>query len=166
MRNTSKSSNSRIIGCGWISSSFAKDIALSRPEITDVAHAVAAVGSRDKAKAEKFIEEFLPNGGTAQQAGLGKVQKPTAWGSYAELYNDPVSHCRGMMTNLQNVDIVYIGTLHPSHYEDVKASLEAGKHVLVEKPATVNAAEWKELVRIAREKKLFLMEGESNQERD
>jgi predicted dehydrogenase len=53
---------------------------------------------------------------------------------------------------------VYIGTLHPTHYEDVKGALNAGKHVLVEKPATLNAAEWKELVALATEKKLFLME--------
>lgn len=56
------------------------------------------------------------------------------------------------------MDIVYIGTLHPTHYEDAKAALEAGKHVLVEKPATLNAAEWVDLVRIATERKLFIME--------
>lgn len=54
-------------------------------------HAVAAVASRDKAKAEKFIQDNLPNGAAGQQAGLGKVPKPVAWGSYAELYKDPVS---------------------------------------------------------------------------
>lgn len=37
-------------------------------------------------------------------------------------------------------------------------SLNAGKHVLVEKPATTNAAELRALVKLAKEKKLFLME--------
>lgn len=40
----------------------------------------------------------------------------------------------------------------------MKSALEARKHVLVEKPATLNAAEWKDLVRIATSKNLFLME--------
>jgi predicted dehydrogenase len=49
-------SDSSIIGCGWISSEFVKDISQLRDDVTDVSHAVVAVGSRDKAKAQKFIE--------------------------------------------------------------------------------------------------------------
>jgi dihydrodiol dehydrogenase / D-xylose 1-dehydrogenase (NADP) len=56
------------------------------------------------------------------------------------------------------VEIIYIGTPNTSHYQDAKAALDAGKHCLLEKPATLNAAEWKALVKIAQEKKLFLME--------
>ena len=65
-----------------------------------------------------------------------------------------------------------------AHYEDAKLVLKAGKHCLLEKvcrillkswmvqvaeqqPATLNAAEWKDLSRIATEKGLFLMEGQS-----
>lgn len=78
-----------IIGAGWISSMFAKDLALDRPEVTDVLHSVAAVGARDKDRAQKFIEEFLPNGATAQQAGLRPP--PVACQGYAELYAREVS---------------------------------------------------------------------------
>lgn len=59
----------------------------------------------------------------------------------------------------QDVDIIYIGTLHPSHYIFTRAALEAGKHCLVEKPASLNAAEWFSLSALAKERKLFLMEG-------
>jgi dihydrodiol dehydrogenase / D-xylose 1-dehydrogenase (NADP) len=59
----------------------------------------------------------------------------------------------------QDVDIVYIGTINPAHYADTKAALLAGKHVLVEKPATLNAAQWGDLCTIAKQNKLFLMEG-------
>jgi len=59
---------------------------------------------------------------------------------------------------LQDVKIIYIGTLHPSHYDLVLASLQAGKHVVVEKPAVLNAAEWAHLVSVAKERNLFLME--------
>jgi predicted dehydrogenase len=36
--------------------------------------------------------------------------------------------------------------------------LNAGKHVLVEKPATVNAPEWLALIALAKSKRLFIME--------
>lgn len=37
-------------------------------------------------------------------------------------------------------------------------SFNAGKHVLLEKPATVNAAELRSLIKTAKEKGLFFME--------
>lgn len=56
------------------------------------------------------------------------------------------------------VDIIYVATTHNFHFENAKLALENGKHVLIEKPFTVNAKEAKKLVTIAREKNLFLME--------
>jgi hypothetical protein len=52
----------------------------------------------------------------------------------------------------QDVDVVYIVTPHSSHYAVAKAALEAGKHVLCEKPMTINAREASSLLRLAREK--------------
>ena len=49
-------------------------------------------------------------------------------------------------------------TPHPMHHEDALLALRAGKHVLVEKPFTMNAAEAEELVAEARARGLFLME--------
>lgn len=68
---------------------FVDDIALERPDVTDVLHAVTAVGSRDKTKAAEFIEKHLPKGATAQQAGLAPM--PVACGSYQEVFEHPVS---------------------------------------------------------------------------
>jgi hypothetical protein len=45
-----------IIGCGWISGEFVKDVSIQRDDVTEVYHAIAAVGSRDISKAQKFIE--------------------------------------------------------------------------------------------------------------
>jgi predicted dehydrogenase len=56
---------------------------------------------------------------------------------------------------------VYIATLNPTHYTETKAALNAGKHCLVEKPATLNAAEWFDLMALAKKKHLFLMEGKT-----
>jgi predicted dehydrogenase len=54
--------------------------------------------------------------------------------------------------------IYYTGTPHTHHYTSVVTALNAGKHVLCEKPFTANAAELKSLIALAKEKNLFLME--------
>nr|CAB3220834.1 trans-1,2-dihydrobenzene-1,2-diol dehydrogenase-like [Phallusia mammillata] len=71
---------------------------------------------------------------------------PRAYGSYEELSKDA------------DIDIVYIGVINSLHYEAAKMMLEAGKHVLCEKPLCLNVGETKSLLDIAKSKKLFLME--------
>ena len=39
------------------------------------------------------------------------------------------------------IDVVYVATVHPRHLLDALAAIEAGKHVLVEKPLALNASE-------------------------
>lgn len=53
----------------------------------------------------------------------------------------------------QSVDAVVIGAPPHLHYGLVKASLELGKHVLVEKPMMMNKAECDELIELAKRKK-------------
>lgn len=57
-----------------------------------------------------------------------------------------------------DVDIIYIGVPNPFHYELMLESLNHGKHVLCEKPFTLNAKETQECIDLARKKNLFLME--------
>jgi hypothetical protein len=52
----------------------------------------------------------------------------------------------------------YVGVPHPGHYQLVQLALNHGKHVLCEKPFTMNAKEALVLMELAKEKKLFLME--------
>ena len=52
---------------------------------------------------------------------------------------------------------VVIATPVPTHYELAKRALEAGKHVLVEKPPAMRGAEIDELVAIAADRDLVLM---------
>jgi predicted dehydrogenase len=78
---------------------------------------------------------------TAEAFGLGR-----AHGSYEALVNDP------------EVDAVYVATPHPMHHANARLALEAGKPVLIEKPFTMNAAEARDLVELARARELFLME--------
>lgn len=55
-------------------------------------------------------------------------------------------------------DAVYVGIVNSGHYRYAREALEAGKHVICEKPFTVNAGEARELFGLAKEKDLFLWE--------
>lgn len=59
----------------------------------------------------------------------------------------------------EDIDAVYVASPHETHYQYVKASLLAGKHVLCEKPLVFWQSEAEELFGIARDRKLILMEG-------
>ena len=54
------------------------------------------------------------------------------------------------------VDIVVVATSNDVHYSLAKAALEAGKHVIVEKPFTNTSAEADELITLAKDKGLLL----------
>ena len=56
-----------------------------------------------------------------------------------------------------NVDAVVIATPVFSHYKLAKEALNAGKHVLLEKPMTASVDESKELIELAKSKNLVLM---------
>lgn len=63
------------------------------------------------------------------------------------------------MINNPNIQIIYIATPHTFHYDYIKKALNAGKHVLCEKAITVNADQFDEVEKLAREKNLILSEG-------
>jgi predicted dehydrogenase len=94
-------------------------------------HTLAAVGSRTQARSDQFAAEF----------GV-----PRRYASYAELAADP------------ELDAIYIATPHTFHKEHTLLCLAHGKHVLVEKPFAINAAEGAEMVSAAHAAGLFLME--------
>jgi scyllo-inositol 2-dehydrogenase (NADP+) len=56
------------------------------------------------------------------------------------------------------IDAVYIATLQDSHAEYAKAVLRAGRHVLCEKPATINTAQLDDVLRVARDARRLFME--------
>ncbi|WP_084104744.1 Gfo/Idh/MocA family protein [Demequina sp. NBRC 110056] len=99
--------------------------------INHTAGELVAVGSRTPGKAEKFVAEV----------GSGR-----AYGSYEEVVNDP------------DVDAVYVATTHNDHHEPALLAIEAGKHVLVEKAFTQNAAQAETVVAAARAKGVYLQE--------
>ena len=58
-----------------------------------------------------------------------------------------------------DVDAVVIATPVPTHYPLARAALEAGKHVFVEKPPAMRAAEMEDLIGLAEARGLVLMPG-------
>ena len=58
-----------------------------------------------------------------------------------------------------DIDAVYVATLPDTHAYYSIVALNAGKHVLCEKPATVNLAQLDEVLKVSRAKKLLFMEG-------
>ena len=67
---------------------------------------------------------------------------PKAYGNWEDLINDP------------EIDVVHIASPNFLHYEHAKAALQAGKHVVCEKPLAMTAKESADLVKLAEEKKL------------
>lgn len=59
---------------------------------------------------------------------------------------------------VQSCDAIYIATPHETHYFYAKAALEAGKHVLCEKPMALHKWEAEKLFEIARKQGLVLRE--------
>ena len=62
-----------------------------------------------------------------------------------------------LVTN-DEVDIIYVATTHNFHKEHSMLCLQNGKAVMCEKPFAVNAIEVAEMIALAKEKKVFLME--------
>jgi predicted dehydrogenase len=92
---------------------------------------IVAAASRSLDRAQAFARDF---------------DVPHAYGDYAELVANP------------EVDAVYVSSTHNAHLELTLLAIEAGKHVLVEKPAGFSAAEAQRMLDAARAKGVFLME--------
>ncbi|GAB2689974.1 Gfo/Idh/MocA family protein [Thalassiella azotivora] len=114
-----------VLGPGRVAAAVARDLRLVPGAV------LAAVGSRDGARATAFADEH----------GFAR-----AHGSYAGLVADPT------------VDVVYVATPHAHHLAAAERALRAGKAVLVEKPLTCSGADTRRLVGAAREHGLLCVE--------
>jgi predicted dehydrogenase len=92
---------------------------------------VVAIGSRNSATAQTFADRF----------GVSR-----AHGFYEQLVADP------------DVDVVYVATPHNLHHPHALLAIEAGKHVLVEKPIGINAAQAREIGDAAQRHGVFCAE--------
>ncbi|KAK3105865.1 hypothetical protein FSP39_007302 [Pinctada imbricata] len=95
-------------------------------------HELTSIASKSEERAKEFADKF---------------NIKHWYGSYEELAKD------------YDIDIIYIGTWHTSHVALSKLMLNAGKHVLCEKPMCLNIDQVKEVFLLAEEKKKFFAEG-------
>ncbi len=118
-----------IIGTGNISSTA------HAPSIKSLSEtSLSAVLSRDKSTGDKFISEYGD-------------EKSVLHNSLDSFVSD------------SNIDLVIICSPDKKHFEQAKACLNAGKHVLLEKPITVNEKDANELVELAERQNLILATG-------
>lgn len=115
-----------ILGAGAIAATFAEGVQQRTNS------RIAAVGSRDLAKAEQFVATHA-NGAVAH-------------GNYRDLVAD------------DSVDVVYVATPHSMHLEHAMLAIDAGKHLLVEKPIARSVAEAQVLIDAAAAAGVFCME--------
>ena len=90
-----------------------------------------AVSARDLKRSKAFAKKY----------GFKKF-----YGSYEEMLQD------------EKIDLVYIATPHSHHYEHIKLCLNNNKNVICEKAFTVNAKQAREVLILAKKKKLLLAE--------
>lgn len=126
--------NVAVIGTNWIADSFVQSgHASKRFNLT-------AVYSRKLETAKKFIQE------TPSIADRSAVK--------------PFDDLDAMLTDPSvKIDIVYVATPNSLHFSQGAKALNAGKHVLMEKPFASNLKEFDDLFKLADEKGLFLVEG-------
>ncbi|KAJ4253985.1 hypothetical protein NW762_010386 [Fusarium torreyae] len=125
-----------VLGTGWISTMFLTD--LLAPRDAPAKHTVTAIGSSSLEKGNAFVEKLWEN--------APEQPRPQVYADYQGVYDDP------------NVDVVYVGTPHSLHKKNCLDAIAAGKHVLCEKPFTINEKEAQEIVDAARQKGIYIME--------
>lgn len=120
-----------VIATGSIAQRVVQDLALLEDAILHAVSSRSETSARNFAQAHGFLTSYWDS---EEASGL------------EQLLADPA------------VEIVYIATPHVQHHAVALAALNAGKHVLCEKPLTMDAAQARELADLARDRGLFLME--------
>jgi predicted dehydrogenase len=92
---------------------------------------IAAVASRTLSRSKAFADAF---------------DVPAAYGSYEELVAAP------------DIDIIYVCTPHNFHHQAAVLALDAGKHVLIEKPIGINAEQARDIAKRAEAAGVFAAE--------
>ena len=90
-------------------------------------------------------------------AAIASITRETAE-KMAQIFQIPEVLTYEEMINRKDIDIVYIPVPHRAHMELAIKAMESGKAVLVEKPAGINAGQWKRMTECAEKQNVFLME--------
>jgi predicted dehydrogenase len=106
--------------------------------------------------AERFVASLRAS--TTQEVIAVQSSNPARAREFSERHGIMRSYGGQDMLADPAVDVVYVATVHHRHLPDALAAIEAGKHVLVEKPLALNAEEARRLVEAAKARDVLLME--------
>lgn len=106
------------------------------------------------------ISGYLAAGDAADVVAVCDTCKTAVEERAAELDATPYRDHRAMLEDAR-IDSVDITLPHSLHYPVIRDALEAGKHVLVEKPLALESAQCRELIDLARERRLTLTVAEN-----
>lgn len=106
----------------------------------------------------RIAHRFMPETRVVNGAEVVAVLNPDFGQAtdFAEKYG--IEPCNDFDSFIRKVDVVYVASPHLTHYDYVKLSLLAGKHVLCEIPFVLSKSEASELFHLAEERDLVLME--------
>jgi D-xylose 1-dehydrogenase (NADP+, D-xylono-1,5-lactone-forming) len=109
----------------------------------------------------EILDELLPAFAASEVADLIAIasRDPDRASAYAAEHGIPASHgSYEALLEDDTIECVYVPLPNSLHGEWVRAAIEAGKHVLCEKPLTPTAAEAEALFELAEERGVVLME--------
>ena len=107
------------------------DFCVALSTLSKEKHVISHVAARNPKKAEEFALKF---------------NAKSFSGEYESVAKDP------------DVDVIYIGTINPTHKSLSVLALNHGKPVLCEKPVCMSSAELDDVLNCARKNKVFFME--------
>jgi len=110
---------------------ISQDFCVALKTLNPDEHKIVACAARDLHKAKEFAQRF---------------NIENCYDSYDKVYEDI------------RVNIVYIGVVNNLHKEACLKAIEHGKHVLCEKPMSLNAREQEEIFNAAKKHNVFFME--------
>lgn len=137
MANTPFTCRWALLGLSNIATTFVDDLLLPRDASDPITHQIACVSTT----------------GTLERAQQWLRDRKIPCPDDVTVFTSPDE-----MFKSGKFDIIYISTPHPLHYRATLAALRAGHNVLVEKPATMNAPQFKRLAAVARDSGAVLME--------
>jgi dihydrodiol dehydrogenase / D-xylose 1-dehydrogenase (NADP) len=125
-------SSELVLKWGIVSSGLiSADFAMAVQSLQSKNHELVAVSARNINDAKKFAERF---------------NMPLHFDSYERLFES------------DEINIVYVGSVNTTHKDVCLKAINAGKHVLCEKPMTINLQEQEEVLQASKKKGVFFME--------
>ncbi len=106
----------------------------------------------------RIANRFVPETKVVNGADVVAVLNPSAKDAKMFATRHGIEAYIDFDSFIENVDVVYVASPHLTHYDYVKRSLLASKHVLCEIPFMLSKAEALELYRLAEERNLVLLE--------